>query len=279
MEFEQPVLDLVRILAFLTILLVLFSAEILCERRPLLVARPRRYSTNIMLMVVSQGVLRLALPFLALGMAVYASEKNWGLLNQLAMEAWLEFVLAIILLDMCIYFQHVAMHKCPFLWAFHKIHHADQDIDVTTGVRFHPGENLLSMLWKLLCVVMIGPYIIAVFVFEILLNAASLFGHANVSLPAKLDKMLRYLMVTPDMHLVHHSAIKRETDSNYGFCLSIWDRFFRTYRVKPQHDAQAMTIGLPKGQPQNSASWAWVLVAPIISMLPEKWRHQFSYRK
>ena len=176
-----------------------------------------------------------------------------------------EIVAAVILLDLTIYGQHVASHKWSILWRFHKVHHADRDIDVTTGTRFHPVEIVLSMFYKCLCVLLIGPAVIAVFIFEMVLNATAMFNHANVKLPSWLDRGIRMILVTPDMHRVHHSIIRRETDSNYGFSLSVWDRIFGTYIARPSAGHDRMTIGLSQYQTSRPSSLAWCLNLPFRS--------------
>jgi len=181
---------------------------------------------------------------------------------------YVEVILAIVILDLAIYFQHVMSHKLPFLWRFHKVHHADRDIDVTTGIRFHPIEAALSMIYKCGIILLLGPATLAVLVFEILLNASPMFNHANVSLPKSVDRLLRLIIVSPDMHRVHHSEIPQETNSNYGFFLSIWDRIFRSYIPQPQKGHQGMAIGLSEYQTEKPASLLWSIKIPFDS--PEK---------
>ena len=218
----------IRISVFASMLVLMALLEFLSPRRSRTQTRLKRWSTNIGLIFLSSMTLRLALPIVAMGMAALAMEQTWGLFNWLNWPLWLEVLLAMILMDLLIYWQHVASHHFPMLWRLHKIHHADRDIDTTTGIRFHPVEIVLSMLYKMLCVVLLGPSVIAVLLFEVWLNMAALFNHANVRLPLSLDKKLRLILVTPDMHRVHHSVRVPETNSNYGFSLSCWDRWFGT---------------------------------------------------
>jgi len=191
-------------------------------------------------------VLRLLFPAAAVGMAYSVGEINWGLFNWLSLPAWLEVLVAVLLLDLAIYLQHLLMHRLPLLWRLHRVHHADLDIDLTTGSRFHTIEIVFSMLVKWLVILLLGPALLAVLIFEILLNGMAMFNHANARLPLGLDKKLRYLLVTPDMHRVHHSILRPETNSNYGFNLSLWDRFFRTYIDQPEKGHDEMTIGIPE---------------------------------
>ncbi|MDY7098154.1 MAG: sterol desaturase family protein, partial [Pseudomonadota bacterium] len=194
--------------------------------------------------------------------------RGWGLLNLVALPFWVEVLIAIVLLDFAVWAQHVASHKIPILWRFHKVHHADRDIDVTTGARFHPVEILLSMLYKLACVIVLGPAAVAVFLFEVILNASAMFNHSNVRLPARFDALLRSLIVTPDMHRVHHSAIQRETDSNYGFFLSLWDKVFGVHIAQPELGHDRMVIGLDEYQDDAPSSLRWSLAEPFRKARP-----------
>jgi sterol desaturase/sphingolipid hydroxylase (fatty acid hydroxylase superfamily) len=189
-------------------------------------------------------VLRWVFPVAAMGLALAAEDKGWGLLNMWALPPWLAVVIAIVVLDCTIYLQHVMVHAVPVLWRLHRMHHADQDFDVTTGARFHPLEILLSMVIKLAVVAALGPSALGVLLFEMLLNATSMFNHGNLKLPVALDRVVRLVIVTPDMHRVHHSSVAAETNSNFGFSLPWWDRLFGTYRAQPEAGHEAMTIGL-----------------------------------
>ena len=235
---------LLRLGVFLGIFLLMAILETRFPKRSRTQRRTERWGTNLGLVLVDSIALKIALPLFALGTAAIADERSWGLLNLLQLPFWLELIIAVVLLDMMIYWQHVASHKIPILWRLHRIHHADRDIDVTTGVRFHPAEIILSMLYKMIIVLLLGPSIVAVMIFEILLNACAMFNHANLRLPSKLDNLLRLLIVTPDMHRVHHSTLTGETNSNYGFFLSFWDRLFGSYIAQPRDGHQQMRIGL-----------------------------------
>jgi sterol desaturase/sphingolipid hydroxylase (fatty acid hydroxylase superfamily) len=206
--------------------------------------------------------LALALPLLAIGAALEAGAQGWGLFNQTAWPLWLEGLLAILILDLCVWAQHLVTHKVPLFWRFHRVHHADRDMDVTTGFRFHPVEILASMGLKIGLVYALGPSALAVLVFEILLSGTALFNHANLALPGPLDRVLRLVLVTPDMHRVHHSIHREEHDSNYGFCLSVWDRIFCTHVPQPKAGHDAMTVGL-EWQDERPSRLAWALGLPF----------------
>jgi sterol desaturase/sphingolipid hydroxylase (fatty acid hydroxylase superfamily) len=195
-------------------------------------------------MALDTLLVRLIFPTAAVGVALAAEANGLGLLNQFALPAWLAVTVAIVALDLIIYAQHVLFHAAPWLWRLHRVHHSDVAVDVTTGVRFHPGEILLSMLVKLAAVILLGAPALGVMLFEIILNATAMFSHSNIRLPGWLDRIARVLLVTPDMHRVHHSIAPRETDSNFGFNLALWDRLFGTYRARPAAGHEAMTLGL-----------------------------------
>lgn len=214
--------------------------------RALTQSRGRRWANNLALVALNSLLLRLLFPVAAVGLAALAASSGWGLFNQFAWPLWLSIPLAVVLLDMGIYLQHVMFHAVPLLWRFHRVHHADLDFDVTTGARFHPVEILLSMLIKFSMILVLGPPVVAVLIFEVLLNAFAMFNHGNVQLPRGLDRLLRLLVVTPDMHRVHHSVQTHEANSNFGFNLSLWDRLFGTYRAQPEAGHLGMTIGLDR---------------------------------
>jgi sterol desaturase/sphingolipid hydroxylase (fatty acid hydroxylase superfamily) len=234
----------IRLGAFAGILTVMALWELLAPRRSQAIARRRRWPGNLAIVVLDTLVLRVVFPTAAVGMALSAESHGWGLFHTLGVPAWLAIILSVILLDLAIYLQHVLFHAVPVLWRLHRMHHADLEFDVTTGVRFHPIEILLSMAIKLGIVAALGTPAVAVLIFEVLLNATSMFNHGNVHLPGRLDRMLRWLVVTPEMHRVHHSAVPRETNSNFGFNLPWWDRLFGTYRPQPAAGHEGMTIGI-----------------------------------
>ena len=236
---------LIRLGVFVAVLAVLVAGELVAPRRQLKVRRWQRWPGNVGVVVIDTLLLRIVFPAAAVGLALVAEANGWGLLNLVAAPQWLAILVAVIVLDLVIYAQHVLFHAVPILWRVHRMHHADLDIDVTTGIRFHPVEILLSMVIKLSAVVALGAPPLGVMIFEVLLNATSMFSHSNIRLPAALDGHLRRILVTPDMHRVHHSIVARETNSNFGFNLPWWDRLFGTYRAQPAAGHDGMTIGLP----------------------------------
>jgi len=256
-----------RMITFISVLVLMVLLESLFPRKQRVQPRQPRWLTNLGLVFIDSVVVRLVLPVAAIGVAEFSSDKGWGLLNMLSGPAWLEIIVAIVVLDMLIYWQHVASHLIPALWRVHQVHHLDRDIDTTTGVRFHPIEILLSMLFKMACVLALGPAAVAVFLFEVILNASAMFNHANVHLPKSVDRLLRCIIVTPDMHRVHHSVNSDETNSNYGFNLSVWDRLFGSYIAQPAAGHKSMIIGLPGHQSDKPSSLRWCLMRPVALFL------------
>ena len=236
----------IRLSFFFSIFILLALWELLNPRRALGTSKKMRWFNNLVIVLLDTVIVRLLFPLVPMSMALLAQERGWGLFNNLGVPYLLEVTVAVIVLDFVIYLQHVLFHAVPLLWRFHMVHHADLDLDVTSGVRFHPIEIILSMGIKLAAVGSLGLPALAVFIFEILLNGTSMFNHTNVFIPLKLDRIIRLLIVTPDMHRVHHSVILRETDSNYGFTLSWWDRLLGTYPAQPAKGHQEMTIGLSR---------------------------------
>lgn len=238
---HEPV---IRLGAFLGIFAAMALWELLAPRRTQAIGRLRRWPSNFGVVVLNTLLVRLAFPTAAVGVALIAASRGWGLLPALAAPPWLAIVAAVVLLDLAIYLQHVLFHAVPVLWRLHRMHHADLEFDVTTGARFHPIEMLLSMAIKVGVVAALGAPAAAVLIFEVLLNGTSMFNHGNVRLPTGLDRVLRWLVVTPDMHRVHHSILPRETNSNFGFNLPWWDRLFGTYRAQPAAGQEKMIIGI-----------------------------------
>ena len=234
----------IRMAVFFAILFAMMAGELAAPRRRVEIPRLVRWSNNLALVALDALLVRLVFPVVAVGLAVIATDNGWGLLNQVLLPGWVVIVLAILALDLAIYLQHVLFHAVPALWRLHRVHHADLEFDVTTGVRFHPLEILISMAIKLLLVLALGPPAVAVLIFEVLLNGTSLFNHSNVRLPLRLDAILRLFVVTPDMHRVHHSIVPSETNSNFGFNLPWWDRILGTYRAQPRKGHVGMTIGV-----------------------------------
>jgi len=234
----------VRLGCFLGVLALVALWEALAPRRAQAIGRLTRWPNNLGVVVVDTLVLRLLFPTAAVGLALAGEARGWGLLNDVALPPALKVLAAVVALDLVIYLQHVLFHAVPALWRLHRMHHADLEFDVTTGVRFHPLEIALSMGIKLVVIAALGAPAVGVLLFEVLLNATSMFSHGNVHLPEGLDRALRWVLVTPEMHRVHHSVVPRETNSNFGFNLSVWDRLFGTYRPQPAAGHEAMTIGI-----------------------------------
>ena len=235
---------LIRLVAFAGIFVAMAVWEVLAPRRDQKLGRGTRWPSNIGIVVLDTVLVRLVFPTTAVGLALVAEGRGWGLFLALDVPAWASVPLAVAALDFAIYLQHVLFHAVPALWRLHRMHHADLDIDVTTGARFHPIEILLSMGIKLGVVAVLGTPAVAVLAFEVLLNATSMFNHSNVRMPIWLDRVLRWMVVTPDMHRVHHSIVARETNSNFSFNLPWWDRLFGTYRDQPAAGHETMTIGI-----------------------------------
>jgi sterol desaturase/sphingolipid hydroxylase (fatty acid hydroxylase superfamily) len=234
----------IRLAAFGGVFAVIALWEIVGPRRKEVIGRRTRWPSNLGVVVVDTLLVRLVFPTTAVGLAVLAAARGLGLFNVIALPAWIGVVASVILLDLAIYLQHVLFHAVPALWRLHRMHHADLEFDVTTGLRFHPIEILLSMLIKFTVVVALGAPAVAVLIFEVALNATSMFNHGNIRIQHGLDRILRWVVVTPDMHRVHHSILSRETNSNFGFNLPWWDRLFGTYRAQPTAGHTAMTIGI-----------------------------------
>jgi len=253
--FVQAHEAVIRLGFFLGIFAVVALWEVLAPRRALTVSRALRWGNNIGLVALNTVLLRLLFPAAAVGMAAFAAEQGWGLLNYYQLPFWLAVPLAVIVLDFVIWLQHVMVHAIPALWRLHRVHHADLDYDLTTGARFHPLEIILSMLIKFATIMVLGPPVVAVILFEVILNGMAMFNHGNVRLPARLDRVLRWLVVTPDMHRVHHSWEDDETNSNFGFNLSWWDRLFGTYRDQPRAGHEGMTIGIRGYRDTRQVSW------------------------
>ena len=236
----------IRFECFFGTLLVMAMWESFAPRRPLTQNKPLRWYCNLGLGLLNNFVWRLLMPAGAVGLAISVQTRGWGLFNSVELPAWFEVAASAVLLDLAIYGQHWTFHRIPWLWRLHLVHHVDLDIDATTGVRFHTVETLLSFVWKAAVIALLGAPALAVMIFEILLNATALFNHSNARLPLWLDRMLRFALVTPDMHRVHHSIENHETNSNYGFCLSWWDFLFRTYDAQPDAGHDGMIIGRPE---------------------------------
>ena len=255
----------IRLGCFFIVLLAMIGWEWRWPRRVLSLPRARRWPANLGIVIIDSLVLRLTFPVLAVGAAGFAEAQGWGLWHWLHAPFWLVLIGSLLLLDLTIYGQHVLFHRVPILWRLHRMHHTDLDFDATTALRFHPLEIVLSMLIKLAVVVALGVPPVAVVLFEVILNAAAMFNHGNVVLPKRLDRGLRWIVVTPDMHRVHHSVRVEETDSNFGFNLPWWDRLFGTYRDQPHDGHTEMTIGLEYFRDERATRLDGLLMQPFLN--------------
>ena len=260
----EPVL---RLLVFLSIFGTMAIFELVSPRlaRPEMTGalRSRRWLTNFALVIISTIVLRIVFPAAAVGAAAWADSSGVGVFNSIVVPTWIAGLVAFLVLDFAVWLEHVASHKIPILWAIHRVHHSDSGFDVSTALRFHPLEIVLSMIWKAAIVVALGAPVWAVLLFEVVLNGAAMFNHANARLPNRLDQLLRLVIVTPDMHRTHHSVIRAETDSNYGFNLTWWDRMFSTYRHAPDGGEGRVVIGLEEFRSRPLRSFVALLALPF----------------
>lgn len=259
MEHETAI----RLAFFFGIFLVVAAGEFVSPRRALQTSKVVRWVSNMSLVAIDTLAVRLLFPLLGIHVAFMAEKTGWGLLNIIALPEWLSVLFGILILDLVIYLQHVMFHTVPMLWRLHLVHHADLDIDVTTGLRFHPIEILISMLIKMTAIAALGPSVLTVILFEIILNGTAMFNHGNLKLPLALDRFLRLLVVTPDMHRVHHSVTIRETNSNFGFNFPWWDRLLGTYRAQPVAGHKGMTIGLAQLRDPGKNNLPWMLIMPF----------------
>ena len=263
---SEPV---IRLGAFLGVLAAMASWEIVAPLRSQPIGRWRRWPSNLGMGILDTLVLRVVFPTAAVGIAMLAQARGWGLFNIVPVPDWAALVASVLLLDLAIYGQHVAFHAVPVLWRLHRMHHADLEVDVTTGLRFHPIEIALSMGIKMAVVVVLGARPLGVLIFEVLLNATTMFNHGNVRLPQRLDRVLRWIVVTPHMHRVHHSILRRETDSNFGFNLPWWDRLFGTYRVQPEAGYERMIIGIDRFRDPAESRLDRLLLQPFRNDGPQ----------
>jgi len=271
MVFEELITSnepLIRLGFFIGTFVIIALWEVAAPKRALTVSKAMRWLNNLGIVVLNTIILRLLFPAAAVGVAAFVSEQGWGLLNYYQFPLAVSIVLSVIAMDFIIYLQHVMVHAIPVLWRFHRVHHADLDYDVTTGARFHPVEIILSMFIKFATIMVLGPPIVAVIIFEVILNAMAMFNHGNIRLPKSIDRVLRWLVVTPDMHRVHHSVEDNETNSNYGFNLSIWDRLSGTYIDQPRRGHQGMTIGIHQYRnPKQVDQLPGMLTLPFIGKI------------
>jgi sterol desaturase/sphingolipid hydroxylase (fatty acid hydroxylase superfamily) len=253
----------VRLAVFLVVLVVMAVWELVSPRRRQEIPRLIRWSNNFALVVIDSVVVRIAFPLVAVGLAVFVQHQGWGLFNYVLLPVFFKIILSLIIFDLVIYVQHVVFHAVPFLWRLHRVHHSDLEFDVTTALRFHPLEIILSMGLKLLLVLGGGPPAFAVLVFEVVLNATAMFNHSNVKIPLGFERILRLFVVTPDMHRVHHSIIPTETNSNFGFNLPWWDWLLGTYRDQPTHGHEGMAIGVAQFRNRREQWLDKLLLQPL----------------
>jgi sterol desaturase/sphingolipid hydroxylase (fatty acid hydroxylase superfamily) len=266
----------IRFIVFLGVFLLMLALESVIQRHPTVDSKKNRLKINLALTGIDILVVRLVFGAAAVGAAQFAEINGWGIFNYLDLWSGLEIIAVVIILDLMIYIQHVVVHMIPFFWQFHIVHHSDLDLDVSSGLRFHPIEIMGSMLFKIGLVFALGPAPIAVVIFEAVLNGMSQFSHSNITLPEKLDRLLRFVIVTPDMHRIHHSVEKMETSSNFGFNLSIWDRFLGTYIQDAKREQPKITIGVDQFRTSEELSLKNLLLMPFkviprnYSLFPEK---------
>jgi len=280
-EFVTQNEPAIRLGFFFGIFILMAVWELLAPRKALTISKALRWSNNIGLVFINTIILRLLFPAGAIGVAAFVVNNGWGLLNYYSLSPAIAVLLSVVAMDFVIYLQHVMVHAIPLLWRLHRVHHADLDFDLTTGSRFHSLEIILSMLIKFATIIVIGPPIIAVVIFEVTLNGMAMFNHANVKLPLTLDRILRLIVVTPDMHRVHHSIEENEANSNYGFNLAIWDRIFGTYIDQPRAGHEGMTIGIHQPRdPKQVTLLPGMLAMPFVGKINEyainrrKWNDQ-----
>ena len=254
---------LIRLGLFAGIFAVMAALEALAAARPATLPKRRRWATNWAVAILDMAVIRLAFPAAAVGAALDAGDQSWGLFHWLDAPGWLAGLICLIALDLAIWGQHVVFHRVPLLWRLHKVHHADRDVDVTTALRFHPLEATLSMLLKVALVYALGAPAWSVLVFEVLLNGCAMFNHSNIALPARWEARVRRVLVTPEMHRIHHSVIRAEHDTNFGFSVSWWDRLSGLYTAHPREGEAGLRLGLAAHQTEAPARLLWTLLLPF----------------
>jgi sterol desaturase/sphingolipid hydroxylase (fatty acid hydroxylase superfamily) len=263
-DFVSHNVTIIRMAFFVGIFVVVALVELVVPRRPMTTSKASRWFGNIGIVVIYTFLLRLVFPTTAVGVSIWVEREGWGMLNNVDLPYWFEVASSAILLDFVIYLQHVMFHAVPTLWRLHMVHHADMDFDLTTGIRFHPIEIMISMMIKVAAIMLLGAPALGVIIFEILLNGTAMFNHGNIFICLGLDRVLRLFVVTPDMHRVHHSIFPSETNSNFGFNLPWWDRLMGTYRGQPSRGHDKMTIGLNQFRDPARLSLPWMLALPFI---------------
>ncbi len=262
-EYES----VIRLGSFIAIFALLSIWEIASPRRKLLKLRGFRWFSNFSLVVISSVLVRFIFPTAAVGVALIVEQNQLGLLYYFELPVLTHFIIAFILMDLSLYIQHVIFHALPLFWRFHRVHHSDLDCDITTGLRFHPFEIVLSILIKFIAIAAFGIPVLAVVIFEVILNAASMFSHSNIKIPAVIEPMIRWFIVTPDMHRIHHSINENETNSNFGFFISAWDRVFGTYIKEPEEGHANMQIGLSSFREPKWQDIRWLIYLPFVSKI------------
>jgi sterol desaturase/sphingolipid hydroxylase (fatty acid hydroxylase superfamily) len=255
---------IVRLSIAAGIFTVMILWEYVSPRRVQMTSRKQRWPINLGLAMSNMLLMRFTLGGVAYLCATDAMNQSWGILNQFDISGWMAIVISVLLLDLAIYCQHIISHQWKLLWRLHQVHHTDIEIDATTAVRFHPLEIFVSMGYKVACIYSIGADPFAVILFEIILNATATFNHSNINVPIKADKILRWIIITPDVHRIHHSTVQSETDSNYGFSISLWDRLFGTYVAEPKKTQQTLDIGLPETREQSELGFVKLLLSPFV---------------
>jgi sterol desaturase/sphingolipid hydroxylase (fatty acid hydroxylase superfamily) len=253
----------IRFFFFFGILVLMAAWELLAPRRPLTTSKASRWMSNLGIVLLDTLAVRLILPVQAVGMALFVEAHGWGILNNFILPPWMRILLGVLGLDLVIYLQHAMFHALPLFWRLHRMHHTDIDFDVTTAIRFHPLEIILSMGIKMVAVAVLGPSALTVVLFEVLLNATSMFNHGNVRLPKEIDRVLRRIVVTPEMHRVHHSVVIKEYNSNFGFNFPWWDRLMGTYQAQPMRGHEGVTIGLSQYREPRRLTLPWLLILPF----------------
>ncbi len=261
--------NLIRISAALGIFILMISWEYFSPRRQQSISRKKRWPINLGLAYFNILLMRVTVGGLAYLSAIHAAEQSWGILNQFTLPVWLTVIITLLFLDLAIYGQHVLSHKWQLLWRLHQVHHTDLEFDASTAVRFHPLEIIISMGYKVVCIYLIGANPVAVIAFEIILNGTATFNHSNINIPLKIDALLRWVLITPDTHRIHHSTVRFETDSNYGFSIPLWDRLFKTYRAEPGKSQTSLNIGLSEYRNQQEVGLIQCLFMPFGNQSPD----------
>ncbi len=268
-EFFFQYESYIRLSSFIGLYALLTLWEISSPKRKLEHARRLRWVSNFGLIIISSILIRFIFPTAAVGISLLVEQNHWGLLYYFELPYIIHFIAAFVLMDLSLYFQHVMFHALPLFWRFHRVHHTDLDFDITTGLRFHPFEMVISILIKFMTITALGVPVLAVVIFEIILNAASMFSHSNIKIHSAIEQMTRWFIVTPDMHRIHHSVSENETNSNFGFFISVWDRLFGTYTKEPKEGHTGMQIGLNNFREPKWQDIRWLIYLPFVSNIKD----------